>query len=71
MTTNRIFVMVFLAAPLTLLLIALIESQIFLHIYGAGNIPTLPFFVTIAITCVVFRLCLGRAFNWLHKQAVR
>ena len=71
MTTNRIFVMVFLVAPLTLLLIALIESQIFLRIYGAGNIPTLPFFVTIAITCVVSRLCLSRAFDWLHKQAVR
>ena len=71
MTTNRIFVMIFLVAPLIFILTALIESQIFLRIYGAGNIPTMPFLVTIAITCIVFRLCLSKAFDGLDKQAVR
>ena len=66
--TDQTFFLIFLVAPLTLILIALIESQIFLHIYGAGNIPTWPFLTTIAITCFVYRKCLSRFFDWVEAR---
>ncbi len=67
---TRLFIFVF-GIALLLILIALVESQIFLRIYGAGNIPTLPFLVTIAVTCFIYRKFLGRAFDWYDRRLNR
>ena len=64
---DRFFVFAVLAA-LVLTLIAFIESQIFLRIYGAGNIPTIPFLVTIVITSVIYRKCLSKTFDQLDER---
>ncbi|PIR41855.1 MAG: hypothetical protein COV30_01540 [Candidatus Yanofskybacteria bacterium CG10_big_fil_rev_8_21_14_0_10_37_15] len=54
-------------AALLMMFITFIESQIFLHIYGTGNIPATLFLVTVFFTFVLYSLCLSRFLNWLDK----
>lgn len=65
---GRFFFIIFFIGPLVLMSVAFIESQIFLRIYGADNIPTIPFLIAIIITCIAYRKCLAKVFDRFDRS---